>query len=87
MKPMFSAGTAWCCTVLSVFAIIILSTIAMLFRSGHETMMGSINDPEDGQSVASTLMASVFVYAAFLVFCGGQAWLNAKESRRAPALH
>lgn len=31
-------------------------------------MMGSINDPEDGQSVASTLMASVFVYAVRLIF-------------------
>jgi hypothetical protein len=26
-------------------------------------MMGSINDPEDGQAVASTVFASVLVYA------------------------
>ena len=29
----------------------------------HETMMGSINDPKDGKAVASTITASVLVYA------------------------
>jgi len=79
MKPVFSAGTAWCCIVLSIFAIVILSTIAALFRSGHESMMGSINDPKDGKAVASTITASVLVYAAFLVFCGAQAWLHSRR--------
>ncbi|KAF8246333.1 hypothetical protein K440DRAFT_553581, partial [Wilcoxina mikolae CBS 423.85] len=67
------------CIVMSVFAIIILSTIATLFKNGHETMMGSTKDPVDGKSVASTLFASVLVYAAFLVFCSGQAWLNSRQ--------
>jgi ribonuclease kappa len=41
---------AWFCTVLSVFAIIILGVIGLLFSAGHESMVGSINDPEDGKA-------------------------------------
>lgn len=29
----------------------------------HESMMGSINDPEDGKSVAATVFGAVVVYA------------------------
>jgi len=79
MKPMFSAGHAWCCTILSLAAIIILSGIAMLFWNGHESMMGSINDPKDGKAVAKTLFSSAVVYAVFFVFCSGQAWLNSRQ--------
>ncbi|TGZ84426.1 hypothetical protein EX30DRAFT_316365 [Ascodesmis nigricans] len=81
MKPMFSAGYAWCCIVLSVFAIVILSTIGALFSSGHETMVGSINDPElsEAKNVAHTIFGAVVVYAVFLVFCAGQAWLNSRQ--------
>lgn len=81
MKPMFSAGTAWCCTVLSAFAIVILGVIGLLFKNEHETMMGSIHDPEDGKAVANTVFASVLVYVAFFVFCAGQAWLNMRQPR------
>jgi len=79
MKPMFSALSAWSCIVLSVFAIVILSTIAALFNSGHETMMGSVSDPEDGKGVAGTIYTAVIVYVFFLVFCAGQAWLNSRQ--------
>ena len=48
----------------------------------HETMMGSINDPADGKAVAATIFASVIVYAGFLVFCAGQAWLHSRQSVR-----
>ncbi|KAI5854620.1 hypothetical protein BZA05DRAFT_370638 [Tricharina praecox] len=82
MKPMFSAGTAWCCTIISVFAILILSVIGLLFRNRHESMMGSINDPTDGKAVAATIFASVVVYAVFLVFCAGQAWLHSRRGVR-----
>lgn len=40
-----------------------LRRLADNVRGRHETMMGSINDPVDGKSVASTLFASVLVYA------------------------
>jgi hypothetical protein len=40
----------------------------------HESMMGSINDPEDGKAVAGTLFSSVVVYAVSwsMVATGGR---------------
>ncbi|CAM1506862.1 Fc.00g065030.m01.CDS01 [Cosmosporella sp. VM-42] len=82
MKPVVSAFNAWSCTVLSVFAIVILSIIAVLYRTGHEEFTGGQKDPEDGKAVAGTIFTAVIVYAAFLVFCGFQGLLHARESRR-----
>lgn len=48
---------------MSVFAIVILSIIASLYRSGHEGFGGSINDPDDGKAVAGTIFTAVVVYA------------------------
>lgn len=43
--------------------------------------MGSINDPElsEAKNVAHTIFGAVVVYAVFLVFCAGQAWLNSRQ--------
>ncbi|KAH0610042.1 uncharacterized protein LAJ45_07872 [Morchella importuna] len=79
MKPLFSAFTAWSCIVISAFAIVILSALGTLFKSGHESMMGSTNDPKDGKSVAATIFGAVIVYIGFLVFCSGQAWLHSRQ--------
>jgi len=45
-------------------------------------VMGKEGDPEDHAAVASAVFIAVAVYAAFLVFCGFQAWLHVKASRR-----
>jgi hypothetical protein len=58
--------------VLSAFGIIILSFIAHLFNINHESMVGSINDPEDGKAVAKTVWGAVLVYVAFFAFCASQ---------------
>ena len=50
-------------TVLSVFAIVILSIIALLYRTGHEEFVGGQDDPEDGKAVAGTIFTAVIVYA------------------------
>ncbi|KAK6459513.1 uncharacterized protein RJT20DRAFT_90352 [Scheffersomyces xylosifermentans] len=81
MKPVVSTGNAYCCTILSSFAIVILSVIGFLFKTGHESMMGSINDPEDGEAVAKTVFGAVFVYLAFFVFCGLQIVLIRRQDR------
>ncbi|KND96810.1 hypothetical protein QG37_06926 [Candidozyma auris] len=44
-------------------------------------MMGSVNDPTDGDAVAHTVFGAVFVYLAFFVFCGCQVLLIQKENR------
>lgn len=46
-----------------MFAIIILSIIGGLYRSGHEEFVGSNGDPEDGKAVAGTIFTAVIVYA------------------------
>ena len=44
----YQPGKAWFCTILSAFGVLILTPIAHLFNSNHESFLGSINDPEDG---------------------------------------
>lgn len=81
MKPVVSTGHAYFCTVLSAFGVVILSVIGVLFKTGHESMMGSINDPEDGNAVAKTVFGAVLVYLIFFVFCGCQVLVIQRQSR------
>ncbi|QYT00888.1 hypothetical protein H0G86_007951 [Trichoderma simmonsii] len=67
MKPIVSSMQAWSCTVISFFAIIILSVLALLYRSNHEQLMGSTNDPTDGKAVSRTVFTAVFVYIVRLL--------------------
>ncbi|KAH6660575.1 hypothetical protein BKA67DRAFT_653745 [Truncatella angustata] len=84
MKPVVSSMQAWSCVVISGFAIVILSVIGGLVRSGHHEFAGDEKnpDPKDLPAVASTIFIAVIVYAGFLVFCGLQGMLHVKESRR-----
>ncbi|KAI9681795.1 MAG: hypothetical protein M1829_000540 [Trizodia sp. TS-e1964] len=82
MKPVVSALNAWSCVVVSVFAIVILSTIGALFKANHHSMVGSSEDPVDGKAVAGTVFSAVGVYAVFLTFCGFQAYLHSRQSKR-----
>ncbi|KYK58568.1 hypothetical protein DCS_05585 [Drechmeria coniospora] len=82
MKPVVSAMHAWSCTVISLFAIVILSILGGLYRSGHEEFVGGREDPEDGEVVAGTIFTAVIVYAGFFVFCGLQGLLHVRERRR-----
>ncbi|KAK8169901.1 hypothetical protein IWX90DRAFT_485780 [Phyllosticta citrichinensis] len=82
MKPVVSALNAWTCIVVSVFAIVILSVIGSLFKTNNHVMMGSTEDPENGQVVAASVFGAVAVYGVFLIFCAGQAYLHVRESRR-----
>jgi hypothetical protein len=49
-------------TVISVFAIIILSVLGALFRSNHHEFVGGDEDPENGPEVAGTIFVAVFIY-------------------------
>ena len=51
-------------TVISIFAVLILSVIALLYRSKHEAFMGTTGDPELEQAgaIAGTIFTAVFVY-------------------------
>lgn len=54
-----------CSTVVSAFAIIILSVLAVLYRSGHEEFAGTLDDPEPEKlgAIAGTIFTAVIVYA------------------------
>ncbi|KAL0939336.1 uncharacterized protein CTRU02_205946 [Colletotrichum truncatum] len=82
MKPVVSAMQAWQCTVISVFAIIILGVLSILFNKNHPELVGGTDDPENGPAVASTLFVAVLVYIGFFVFCGLQGLLHIRENRR-----
>ncbi|EON97970.1 hypothetical protein UCRPA7_6582 [Phaeoacremonium minimum UCRPA7] len=82
MKPVVGAVQAWSCVVISVFAIIILSILGLLFKNNHHEVVGGVEDPENGPAVAGTVFVAVLVYAGFLVFCGLQGILHMRESRR-----
>jgi hypothetical protein len=126
MKPVVSALNAWSCIVVSVFAIVILSTIGAMFKvwryrflalvsltpkqTGNPIVMGHAEDPKDGNAVATAVFGAVAVYGVcyslslplatpkscsllpvlsfadtskgFLIFCGSQAWLHIRESKR-----
>ncbi|ODQ62153.1 hypothetical protein WICANDRAFT_60219 [Wickerhamomyces anomalus NRRL Y-366-8] len=81
MKAVVSPGKAWFCTVLSAFGVVILSFIGYLFSINHESMMGSVNDPEDGKAVAHTVFIAALVYLGFFVFCGSQILVYKRQSR------
>lgn len=82
MKPLVSAIQAWSCVVISVFAIIILSVLGLLFNSNHHELVGGREDPKNGPAVASTIFVTVLIYAGFLVFCGLQGMMHVREGRR-----
>ncbi|KAK4217694.1 hypothetical protein QBC37DRAFT_369813 [Rhypophila decipiens] len=82
MKPLVGAMQAWSCFVISVFAIIILSILGILFKGNHPELVGGEEDPKNGEEVAATVFIAVMIYAGFLVFCGLQGLLHLRESRR-----
>ncbi|KAF3901856.1 hypothetical protein AA313_de0209433 [Arthrobotrys entomopaga] len=62
MKPVISAGNAWSCTVVSFFAVIILTVIGLLFKAEHEVVAGKLSDPDKPQVAAATIFGAVAVY-------------------------
>ena len=48
--------------VISIFAIVILSVLGLLFRGNHPELVGGDEDPEDGPAVAATVFTAVIIY-------------------------
>lgn len=49
--------------MISVFAIVILSVLGVLFRGNHPELVGGEEDPTDGPAVAATVFTAVIIYA------------------------
>ncbi|KAK3383766.1 hypothetical protein B0T24DRAFT_673603 [Lasiosphaeria ovina] len=82
MKPVVGAMQAWSCFVISIFAIVVLSVLSILFNKNHPELVGGDEDPENGHEVAKTLFVAIMIYIGFIVFCGIQGLLHLRESRR-----
>jgi hypothetical protein len=55
-----------CSFVISIFAIIILSVLGLVFKSNHHEFVGGENDPPNGPEVAATVFIAVIIYAVGL---------------------
>lgn len=55
-------ANAWRSTVISVFAMVILSIIGSLFARNHHMVMGLDEDAEDHKAVASSIFITVAIY-------------------------
>jgi hypothetical protein len=54
--------------VISMFAIVILSTLGLLFKANHPELVGGDEDPKDGATVAATVFIAVIIYAVRSLF-------------------
>ncbi|KAL0245584.1 hypothetical protein I315_03986 [Cryptococcus gattii Ru294] len=81
IRPVVSQGLASCCTVFSIFGIIILVALGSLFSRRVEVLTGSVNDPADPDLVASTCYAAAVIYAIFVAFCGVQMAVHKRYPR------
>ena len=60
----------------------VLSLFRYFQQAEHHSMVGSSEDPPDGKAVAVSVFSAVVVYAVFLVFCGMQAYLHVRQSKK-----
>ncbi|CED85572.1 hypothetical protein [Phaffia rhodozyma] len=84
IRPVVSAPLAGCCSVLSVFGVIILCAVlpfGWFFDHNVEALMGSTKDPLDGHAVAVTCYTAAIIYVAFIVFCGCQMGIHNRYPR------
>ncbi|KAK4205348.1 hypothetical protein QBC40DRAFT_249353 [Triangularia verruculosa] len=82
MKPIVGAVQAWSCVVISLFALVVLGVLGVLFKGNHPELVGGDEDPKNGPEVASTIFTAIIIYIGFIVFCGFQGLLHVRQSRR-----
>ncbi|WVN90875.1 uncharacterized protein L203_106118 [Cryptococcus depauperatus CBS 7841] len=81
VKPVVSLGLASCCTVFSVFGIVILLALGSFFSRHVEVLTGSTNDPTNPDMVARTCYAAAVIYGIFVAFCGLQMIVHRRYPR------
>ena len=69
------------CTILSLFAMVILGFIALFFSIGAAALVDGLPEDISGKDAAATCISAVIVYAVFFVFCGSQVWLSRQRGQ------
>ncbi|GFZ49721.1 hypothetical protein JCM24511_07124 [Saitozyma sp. JCM 24511] len=72
IRPVVSAPLAGCCTILSIFGVVILVAFGAFYSRHVEALAGSTHDAKDPDAVARVCFYAAIVYAAFVAFCGCQ---------------
>lgn len=67
--------------VISVFAIVILSILGILFKNEHHEFVGGEEDPENGGQVAGTIFIAVIIYAVRFPFRPSHGGLRARTEK------
>lgn len=62
--PSPELGLTWLLdsVVISIFAIVILSILGLLFKANHPELVGGNEDPSNGPQVATTVFTAVIIY-------------------------
>ncbi|SAM81138.1 uncharacterized protein UBRO_02763 [Ustilago bromivora] len=81
MRPLVGSGLASCCTIVSIFGAVILAIFGYGFQHNWPALMGSTEDPEDGNAVGTTCYIAALIYIAFIAFCGCQLGVHRRYSR------
>lgn len=48
--------------VISLFALVVLGILGILFNKNHPELVGGGEDPENGPEVASTIFTAIIIY-------------------------
>ncbi|RSH93206.1 hypothetical protein EHS25_007559 [Saitozyma podzolica] len=81
IRPVVSAPLAGCCTILSIFGVVILVAFGAFYSRHVEALAGSIHDAKDPDAVARVCFYAAIVYAAFVAFCGCQMMVHQRYPR------
>ncbi|ORX37638.1 hypothetical protein BD324DRAFT_622693 [Kockovaella imperatae] len=81
IRPMVSAPLASCCTIFSIFGVVLLCVLGALYSRHVEALTGSTKDASDPDKVARACYGAAIIYAAFTVFCGMQMMVHQRYPR------
>ncbi|KAJ2398565.1 hypothetical protein GGI23_003172 [Coemansia sp. RSA 2559] len=81
-----SPGCAMCCQVLSVFGIVFLVILGLLFNAEVEELTGSTEDPVHPKEVGRMCFIAAAIYAGFFFCCSCQQVVRRNDIRRARRL-
>ncbi|KAI9638804.1 uncharacterized protein MKK02DRAFT_41831 [Dioszegia hungarica] len=81
IRPVVSPALAGCCTIFSVFGVVILVAFGLFYGAHVEALTGSEEDPTDPDAVSRACYVAAAIYAGFIGFCGLQMVVHQRYPR------